>query len=60
MSARGGRLLPFERCGANSTWLLAFPAAARDIEARRPRSPHRAALETLEDVILEIRYTART
>ena len=60
MRARGGRLLPFERCGANSTWLLAFPAAARDIEARRPRSPHRAALETLEDVILEIRYTART
>ena len=60
MSARGGRLLPFERCGVGSTWLLAFPAAARDIEARRPRSPHRAALETLEDVILEIRYTART
>ena len=60
MNARGGRLLPFERCGVGSTWLLTFPAAARDIEARRPRSPHRAALETLEDVILEIRYTART
>ena len=60
LNARGGRLLPFERCGANSTWLLAFPAAARAIEERRRRSPHRAALETLEDVILEIRYTART
>ena len=59
LDRRGGRFLPFERCGVHSTWMLSFPAAVRAIEDNRRRSRHRTALEKLEDVVLDIRYTAR-
>ncbi|WP_338527017.1 neuraminidase-like domain-containing protein [Pseudomonas batumici] len=45
------RYLPFEGTGAVSSWQLEFP---------NPKHPEqRAMLETLRDVILRIRYTAR-
>ena len=57
---KDGRFLPFERCGVHSTWMLSFPAAIKAIEDGQRRSRHRTALEKLEDVILDIRYTAQT
>ena len=59
MKREGGRFLPFERCGVHSTWMLSFPAAVKAIEDGRRRSRHRTALGKLEDVVIEIRYTAR-
>ena len=59
MKSEGGRVLPFERCGVNSTWMLSFPGAVKAIEEGRRRSRHRTVLEKFEDVILEIRYTER-
>ena len=56
----GGRLRPFERCGVSSTWMLSVPAAVKAVEEGRQRSRHRTALGTLEDVIPDIRHTART
>ena len=60
MKNEGGRLRPFERCGVTSTWMLSIPAAVKAIEDGRQQSRHREALEKLEDVIPDIRYTART
>ena len=60
MKNEGGRFRAFERCGVSSTWMLSIPAAVKAIEDGRQRSRHRTALEKLEDVILEIRYAART
>ena len=59
LERKGGRFLPFERCGVDSTWMLSFPAAVEAIEGGGRRSRHRTALEKLEDVVIEIRYTAR-
>ncbi|MCY4004199.1 MAG: hypothetical protein OXF33_10900 [Rhodospirillales bacterium] len=59
LERKGGRFLPFERCGVHSTWMISFPAAVKAIEDGRRRSRHRTMLEKLEDVVLEIRYTAR-
>ena len=59
LERKGGRFLPFERCGVHSTWMLSFPAAIEAIEGGRRRSRHRTMLEKLEDVVIEIRYTAR-
>ena len=60
MTASNGRFGPFERCGVSSTWMLSIPAAVKAIEDGRQRSRYREALEKLEDVILDIRYTAKT
>ena len=60
MTASNGRFGPFERCGVTSTWMLSIPAAVKAIEDGRQQSRHREALEKLEDVILDIRYTAKT
>ena len=59
LERQGGRFLPFERCGVHSTWMISFPAAVKAIEDGRRRSRHRTLLEKLEDVVLDIRYTAR-
>ena len=59
LERKGGRFLPFERCGVHSTWMISFPAAVKAIEDGRRRSRHRTMLEKLEDVVLDIRYTAR-
>ena len=59
LERKGGRFLPFERCGVHSTWMLSFPAAIEAIEGGRRRSRHRTALGKIEDVVIEIRYTAR-
>ena len=60
MNNEGGRFRPFERCGVHSTWMLSIPAAVKAIEDGRRRSRHLTALEKLEDVVIDIRYTART
>lgn len=60
MKTAGGRFRPFERCGVTSTWMVSIPAAVKAIEDGRQQSRHREALEKLEDVILDIRHTART
>ena len=39
--------------------MISFPAAVKAIEDGRRRSRHRTMLEKLEDVVLDIRYTAR-
>ena len=57
---KDGRFGSFERCGVSSTWMLSIPAAVEAIEDGRQQSRHREALEKLEDVILDIRYTAKT
>ena len=45
------RYLPFEGTGAVSAWMLEFP---------RPESaPQAALLDSLTDIILHVRYTAR-
>ncbi|MHA1067244.1 hypothetical protein ACR9GP_25980, partial [Enterobacter ludwigii] len=46
------RYLPFEGTGVTSTWELDFPGGA---EAGRPA---RALLDTLDDVIIQVRYSA--
>ena len=45
---RDERFLPFEGVGAESTWTLALPAAFRQFD-----------YNTISDVILHVRYTAR-
>lgn len=45
---RDERFLPFEGCGAMSTWKLELPAESRQFD-----------YDTISDVILHIRYTAR-
>ena len=59
MTASNGRFGPFERCGVSSTWMLSVPGAVEDLEARRRRTRRTALLDKLEDVVLDVRYTAR-
>ena len=59
MTASNGRFGPFERCGVTSTWMLSIPGAVEELETRRRRSGRTALLDKLEDVVLDVRYTAR-
>ena len=60
MKSGGGRFRHFERCGVHSTWMLTVPAAVKAVEDGRRSARHATALQKLEDVVLDIRYTART
>ncbi|MFT3771113.1 MAG: neuraminidase-like domain-containing protein [Minicystis sp.] len=54
-----GRLMPFERCGVESTWLLSIPGAVQAIQAKHKTFRQQELLKQLADVTLEITYTAR-
>ena len=48
------RYLPFEGTGAVSTWQLAFPNAS----SANPDDEQQALLKSLNDVIIQVHYTA--
>lgn len=52
---RDERWLPFEGAGAISTWELALPANPSDPESVPPQFDY----ETISDIVLHMRYTAR-
>lgn len=60
MTSNSGRLLPFERCGVDSHWMLSFPSIVNLSNSDTPKNQHQVnIIKTLEDVELEITYTAR-
>jgi len=54
-----GRLLPFQNTGVDSTWHLSLPAAAKAVREKRISFPQKAVLEELDDVVIEITYSAQ-
>lgn len=54
-----GRYLPFEYSGVDSTWLLSFPAAVKDIQNKKINFLQKSMLKKLEDVEITIRYTSK-
>lgn len=57
-SVNNGRLLPFEKCGLESTWLICFPAAVKGKEEKKQEYSQKLVLEYLEDVEIDVWYTA--
>ena len=54
-----GRLLPFQNTGVESTWHLSLPAAAKAVREKQLHFPQQAVLAKLDDVVIEITYTAK-
>lgn len=54
-----GRLLPFQNTGVDSTWHLSLPAAAKAVREKQLHFPQKAVLEELDDVVIEITYSAQ-
>jgi hypothetical protein len=54
-----GRLLPFQGTGVDSTWHLSFPGAVKAVREKQIAFPQKAVLDELDDVVLEITYSAQ-
>jgi hypothetical protein len=54
-----GRLLPFQGTGVDSTWHLSLPAAAKAVRKKLSSFPQKAVLDELDDVVIEITYSAQ-
>lgn len=54
-----GRLKPFQGTGVDSTWHLSFPAVVAAKREKRNASPQQQQLKLIDDVVIEVTYSAR-
>ncbi|RQH10645.1 Tc toxin subunit A-related protein [Okeania hirsuta] len=54
-----GRLKPFQGTGVDSTWHLSFPTVVKAIGEKRRHFPQKEMLKLIDDVVIEVTYSAK-